>query len=208
MDDHSPDYQTWLSMQNQNIPHRRRIVEWLVYVKQVLSKKGNPGKVERFLWGDFFAISYAWGANDNSDTIVLEGQAVKVPRTVNMALRSVRSFISRANMGSNACYVWMDFLCIDQKDPVDKSQQIMRMQHIYNQAYLTLIYLGESVDNSDIAIDLTVKVGVYSNKGFDYKQHLIDRWVEVKRGEKSRILDQEAFAAVSRLFARKYWGRM
>jgi hypothetical protein len=210
MDDWSPEYQSWLSTQGQNMSHRRRIVEWHIYVDQKLTgpRKFDPERFCRFSWGDFFAISYAWGSTDLSDTIILEGKAVKVPRSVNVALRSVRSMISMTNMGSNACFVWIDFLCINQQDTLDKSQQVMRMQNIFGQAYLNLIHLGESEDDSDLAMDLTLKVGVYSNKGFDYKQHLVDRWAEVKRGEKARILDQAAFAAVSKLFTRRYWGRM
>ncbi|KAH7399094.1 heterokaryon incompatibility protein-domain-containing protein [Phaeosphaeria sp. MPI-PUGE-AT-0046c] len=210
LDAWKPEYESWSSLEGQNIPPRKRIVEWYTYVGRtaVGTRKNDPQRFARFSWGDYFAISYAWGSTESRDMIVLDGQAVEVPHSVTVALRSVRSLVSRASMGSNACFVWIDFLCINQSDAFDKGQQVMRMHDIYSQAYLNLIVLGESEDDSDLAMDLTVKVSVYSNKGFDYKQHLVDRWAEVNRGEKARMPDQKAFAAVSKLFARKYWGRM
>jgi len=75
-----------------------------------------------FTWGNFFAILYAWGSTDLSDSIILNGQTIRVPRSVHVALRSVRSLISKPGMGDNDCFLWIDFLCINQHDALDKNQ--------------------------------------------------------------------------------------
>jgi hypothetical protein len=51
-------------------------------------------------------------------------------------------------------YLWIDAICINQKDNEEKSQQIKSMQELYSTASLVIIWLGKSDPTSDEAIRL------------------------------------------------------
>ena len=49
--------------------------------------------------------------------------------------------------------IWVDAICIDQKNTKEKEQQIQFMAKIYSQANRVLVWLGEAADNSDQALE-------------------------------------------------------
>jgi hypothetical protein len=50
--------------------------------------------------------------------------------------------------------LWMDALCINQEDVIERNQQVYLMGSIYSQAREVLVWLGPEKDNSDLAMDL------------------------------------------------------
>jgi hypothetical protein len=48
--------------------------------------------------------------------------------------------------------IWIDAICIDQKNDEERAQQIQLMAKIYSQASRVLVWLGEAADNSDQAL--------------------------------------------------------
>ncbi|KAM4058885.1 heterokaryon incompatibility protein [Hirsutella rhossiliensis] len=79
---------------------------------------------------DFEALSYTW-----------------VGRNLLSALRALR-YTDRPR------YLWIDALCINQDDDKEKSREVQRMRHIYEQAANVVLWLGEAADGSDDAMDL------------------------------------------------------
>ncbi|RYP70253.1 hypothetical protein DL771_005556 [Monosporascus sp. 5C6A] len=60
---------------------------------------------------------------------------------------------------STACYItlWIDAICINQRDQEERNEQVSRMKDIYSQSPSTIIWLGDTLpsnDNVDTAIDL------------------------------------------------------
>ena len=51
--------------------------------------------------------------------------------------------------------LWIDAVCINQSDPVDKSVQIPLMRDIYGKAQQTIIWLGASTPLADLALQHT-----------------------------------------------------
>jgi hypothetical protein len=49
--------------------------------------------------------------------------------------------------------LWVDALCINQRDIEEKSMQLRRMNEIYNRAQNVIIWFGETKDNSDVSMD-------------------------------------------------------
>jgi hypothetical protein len=62
-------------------------------------------------------------------------------------------------MRFGAFTIWIDALCINQKDNRDKEQQISRMGGIYAQASATYIWLGESDKTSKRVFDYFSRAG-------------------------------------------------
>ena len=50
--------------------------------------------------------------------------------------------------------IWVDALCINQQDIVERGQEVRRMGLIYRQARNVVIWLGNEARESDKAMDL------------------------------------------------------
>jgi Heterokaryon incompatibility protein (HET) len=102
------------------------------------------------------ALSYTWGGSPDSShfiKILDGGQAYSIPITVNLesALRHLRP-------SSEVKYLWVDALCINQENHVEKSSQIPKIADIYNQATKVRVWLGEEKEHSDVALKFIRKV--------------------------------------------------
>lgn len=83
------------------------------------------------------AISYTWGSGDTTEEILVDGCTKKVTKSLYEILTGYSSlFLPKL--------LWIDALCIDQKNDVEKSQQVPLMNKIYRNAILTTVILGRS----------------------------------------------------------------
>ncbi|EMC93573.1 hypothetical protein BAUCODRAFT_55390, partial [Baudoinia panamericana UAMH 10762] len=82
------------------------------------------------------ALSYSW-QDDAQDAITVNGVARFVlSKHLWHALRRLRSRNSER-------FIWIDAICINQKDEQEKSHQIPLMGAIYQQARRTIIWISE-----------------------------------------------------------------
>jgi hypothetical protein len=66
--------------------------------------------------------------------------------------------------------IWIDAICIDQKNDEEKGHQIQIMADIYGKANRVLVWLGESVERSDVALEAIRAGGSISNNERDTKR--------------------------------------
>ncbi|KAL9107576.1 MAG: hypothetical protein Q9227_007576 [Pyrenula ochraceoflavens] len=85
----------------------------------------------------FEALSYTWGQASKGKTITLN-QRYKFPITDNLytALQRLRS-------RDKTRVLWVDAMCINQKDDIEKSHQVRLMGKIYREANCVNVWLGE-----------------------------------------------------------------
>lgn len=50
--------------------------------------------------------------------------------------------------------IWIDAICIDQSDIIERASQVQRMREIYSKAWTPIIWLGEKQENGDCTLDL------------------------------------------------------
>ena len=85
----------------------------------------------------YFALSYVWGATGQGGLkrprqYQLSNQKLQdVPRTIQDAILVVNRLGGR--------YLWVDQVCVNQEDMVEKHEQISKMNLIYSSAWLTII---------------------------------------------------------------------
>ncbi|KAI0386940.1 HET-domain-containing protein [Hypomontagnella monticulosa] len=84
----------------------------------------------------FEALSYVWG--DMSDTLPIEiqGQRKKVTKNLEAALRHMRS-------ESETRRLWVDAVCINQDDNIERKHQVGLMDKIYGEAERVIVWLGQ-----------------------------------------------------------------
>ena len=90
------------------------------------------------------ALSYTWGEPVFSRRISIQGQYLNVTPGLRDCFQNLREHTGMR--------IWIDALCINQKDEVEKSHQVRNMDRIYQQATKVLIWLGNKADDSDVAM--------------------------------------------------------
>lgn len=93
----------------------------------------------------FTAVSYAWGQGEHDRLIYVGMEAIKVTKTVDNVLRGV--------LADGATFLWLDQICIDQANTMERSNQVSMMSVIYSRADRVLVYLGEAGEHTSVAID-------------------------------------------------------
>jgi hypothetical protein len=98
--------------------------------------------------GTFFeALSYVWGSRDNPATVWIRDKTLSVTANLATALRHLRY----ANEDS---MFWIDAICIDQSNKLERSKQVALMRDIFRTARRVVFWLGPEEGQSDYAIEL------------------------------------------------------
>jgi hypothetical protein len=97
----------------------------------------------------FTALSYTWGDPENTETIIFNGQKVKVTSNLYYIL-GMMEFLKRFPLDPSwnipdPLYIWVDAVCINQQDHKEKSHEILRMRRIYEYGDVE-VHLGCSPD--------------------------------------------------------------
>lgn len=88
------------------------------------------------------ALSYVWGSSEKPHTICVNGNAMAITANLHEVLLRLRDrLIERI--------LWIDAICIDQSNTIERGDQIRHMAEIYCKANRVIVWLGESADDSD-----------------------------------------------------------
>ncbi|EPE28385.1 hypothetical protein GLAREA_09505 [Glarea lozoyensis ATCC 20868] len=95
------------------------------------------------------ALSYTWGETQFNQSILLNGH----PTTIS---GNLESFLWTISHEREEKVIWVDQICINQSDIVERGQQVQLMRDIYEKAEGLLIWLGLPDDDSDMALELII----------------------------------------------------
>ncbi|PQE07254.1 hypothetical protein CJF31_00004949 [Rutstroemia sp. NJR-2017a BVV2] len=90
------------------------------------------------------ALSYAWGSPRATQPILLNGYLYHVTLNLESALRRLRRTNSDLTL-------WIDALCINQSNNLERTKQVSLMHDIYSNAKEVIVYLGEVLHHGSIA---------------------------------------------------------
>ncbi|KAF8849657.1 HET-domain-containing protein [Acephala macrosclerotiorum] len=93
------------------------------------------------------ALSYHWGHLTKDKTIFLDDQPFKVTTNLHAALKRFRH-------NQNDTRLWVDAICVNQDDLLERGRQVQLMRQTYMQAKETWVWLGAEADDSDRAVGL------------------------------------------------------
>jgi hypothetical protein len=97
---------------------------------------------------DFTALSYCWGAPEPAGDILVNCVTWRVTPNLAAALQHLRR-----TEGAQTMPIWIDALCINQKDLEERSAQVAMMMAIYAQAKCVHIWIGNEIGPSSEAMD-------------------------------------------------------
>jgi Heterokaryon incompatibility protein (HET) len=108
----------------------------------------------------YIALSYAWGDFDISHTIKCDGQDLAVSKTLYSAIicLSKKVPIDDPKRKIPEVSVWIDAICINQSDVVEKANQVRMMKTIYGQAVAVLGWLGEEEEADRRSLEFMRKI--------------------------------------------------
>lgn len=154
----------------------------------------------------YLALSYVWGDPIACRPILLDGRTVSITSNLNTAIEHLQH-------GKTGLPIWIDALCINQTDSVEKSWQVQQMLLVYQRAALVIVWLGPALDSSQLAIEMLNKIG---KEALDY-----ERGTAVGPGRtRERLMalledgkDDEAHikhvvSSICSLLARPWWQRI
>lgn len=104
-----------------------------------LDRPSNPFQAISYVWGDDTKTSHIY-ASDGS----CNGQTAKLPIT-----RSLLDALRHLRHNNDIVTLWIDQICIDQSNYVEKSHQVQLMGRIYSSAAQVLVWLGPAENRSD-----------------------------------------------------------
>ncbi|KAL8654970.1 MAG: hypothetical protein Q9210_001177 [Variospora velana] len=115
----------------------------------------------RYQWGDYLALSYTWGDPSNPREITVNGLPLLITENLEACLKVLRS----KKYTQHGWKFWIDAICINQKDIVERAGQVKRMREIYTRAWTPIIWIGKEENGSKDALDLVVTLAAeYSSR--------------------------------------------
>ncbi|PVH70544.1 hypothetical protein DL98DRAFT_472570, partial [Cadophora sp. DSE1049] len=146
----------------------------------------------------FYALSYAWTDQSlfeesepaQKDHIQLDGRETVVGSNLFAALHALCSH------GFSHIPLWVDFLCIDQQNIVERNHQVLRMYSIYGKAALVTVWLGSEIHDSHLAFEF---MRIFAKEAKD------PHWV--RRTIREHTFSRE-WHAVDHLLHRNWWRRL
>ncbi|KAF5968835.1 heterokaryon incompatibility protein [Fusarium bulbicola] len=157
--------------------------------------------IEEYIRGDsppYTALSYVWESPDSPKRrISIGGKTIDISSTVQNAPRRLR-------FRKKPRWLWVDQLCINQTNEVEKSHQVHQMHHIYREADQVIVWLGNGDESSDLICRLMRDTGrALRSNDLEALQKLYSG--NAKEGS----IDLEAAKAAFHGYCqRRYWQRL
>ena len=85
---------------------------------------------------NYEALSYAWGTTPSSNRAIINGCPVPVRESLDLGLRRLR-------LADQPRMLWIDAVCINQKDEKERGHQVAMMRSVYSKADCVRIWINE-----------------------------------------------------------------
>ncbi|KAF4635100.1 hypothetical protein G7Y89_g3001 [Cudoniella acicularis] len=105
---------------------------------------------------------------------------------------------------------WIDAICVDQQNLMERSAQVQRMGEVYTLAHRVVVWLGPQDDSSTYAIELLEKLNsqIKVNMRNGTKSNSALSSSDLRYGSEPLSLSREEYAVLSSLFYRSWFERL
>ena len=151
---------------------------------------------------DYTALSYTWGSGIKPDSITINNSYnLNITANLKDALHQFRHETKSRKL-------WIDAVCIDQKNIAERNAHLSRMRDIYAQASHVEVWLGKADDTDHRALSLIQQVGQLIS---DPEYFLSKGGIVKHRADFENVFDNcpsEVVKALNGLFKRPWWTRV
>lgn len=192
--------------------HRRTLTEQELRLLTILPSKDPEAplectvtEVERGKEPPYQALSYVWGDVNAKTDIICNGQLFTITQNLSDALEQLR----RPNTPRT---LWVDSICIDQHNDLEKSSQVRCMGSVYSTATEVVVYLGKTAALSSQAGHAVQMIAdacreYESSSGVDLKHPLNGHFYASAAVSKAN-LRSISWAALRELFLQPWFTRV
>jgi hypothetical protein len=154
-------------------------------------------------------LSYCWGDQKKTTRIVANGTEIQVTSNVEACLQAMQ----KRSMFGAGFKVWIDAICINQTDTVERSRQARKMRYLYTVAWSVVIWLGVESGDSHKAINLLENLSRYFLDGDQDECDTLNLSMEIEMLKSYLKNDSEYFGrgswvALREFLGRPYWDRL
>lgn len=90
---------------------------------------------------NFVALSYTWGKPEKSHSLLVDGKRIPITKNLHKVLQHL-------GRKTEFAHVWIDAVCINQKDVKEKASQIQLLSRIFQSAREVVSWIGVHDDQS------------------------------------------------------------
>ncbi|KAH8820647.1 heterokaryon incompatibility protein-domain-containing protein [Xylogone sp. PMI_703] len=141
---------------------------------------------------EYAALSYTWGSESPIFEIQVNDIKFQVRSNLLHALKRIRAIQGHVEGISDGSYWWIDSICINQQNDVEKGHQVAMMGNIFERSKVTVAYLGEQDNDGLLAMQMLREIASSPRK-------------EASRLIAYGITDQ--LNALATFFERPWWTR-
>ncbi|KAI1769393.1 heterokaryon incompatibility protein-domain-containing protein [Hypoxylon sp. FL1150] len=154
------------------------------------------------------ALSYVWGSSDQTVDIEVNGETLTIRSNLHAALTQLRR-------DETCSWIWIDSICIEQTNPVEKSWHVNEMGKIFSGAEQVYMWLGPAAKGSNKVMDFILHIGPSAlqlgdlHKEDDRICRMGDFFIRLTRDQ--RLYDcywRSIVKSIIALLRRDYWHRI
>lgn len=148
---------------------------------------------------NYTAISYTWGERILTHKALCDGKQVPVTASVH----ALCTHLLENHDASKT--IWIDAICIDQRNPNERAQQVLLMKDIFSRASLTIVWLGEPDEPS--LVPSMIQLG---EKIIDMTKRVTPRRLASEDFEKYGLppIEDLAWKTLAKLFCHPWFERV
>jgi hypothetical protein len=106
---------------------------------------------------DFEAVSYTWGSTKHPVNIFIGESG----RNVLTVTRNLGTALPYLRYEDRPRVLWIDAVCVDQKNLKERGHQVKRMAEIFSRARRVLVWLGPESDSSPLALHVFQEIATH-----------------------------------------------
>ena len=157
------------------------------------------------------ALSYTWGDLSRKCPITANGKRLDVTQNLQGFFLEIDNRRQRAQDSTGWPYgwLWIDALCINQGDPIERSEQVARIIEIYSSSRTIIIWPGGGQEGTHEAMELIKDIALLKFNDLE----LVDRdepGVTCRIGHAKAFIETsyKTLEAITSLTSASYWTRV
>ena len=137
---------------------------------------------------NYVALSYTWGPPTaeaaSAGVTSIPNHAITCNKDVILITRNLHDFLQRICHDPQLCSqrLWIDSICINQQDPIERGSQVSFMASIYRSASMVIAWLGEE--------------DVYTEDSFALTRNIANLCTDCRKQIKPKNIGSEAFRSI------------